>query len=279
MDRSHRDMSRISKTFRRLAEKGEKALVTFITAGDPDLATTAEMIPELEKAGADIIELGVPFSDPMADGPTIQLSSERALAAGATLPGILETVKTARFKSDIPIILMGYYNPIFLYGVERFTEDAVAAGVDGVLIVDLPPEESEAEGFTRTARKHGLDVIFLLAPTSGDDRIEKVIRLGRGFLYYVSVTGVTGARKEVSASLCEEVKKIRDKSTLPVVVGFGISDPAQAGEIASFSDGVVVGSALVKFFEKYRDSELKEKVTDFVSSLKAGMRSGDAPRT
>ena len=271
MHRQERGMSRISGMFKKLRERGEKALVTFITAGDPDMATTADMIPALEKAGADLIELGMPFSDPMADGLTIQLSSERALAAGATLPGILETVKSARRVSGIPIILMGYYNPIFMYGMERFAEDAVAAGVDGVLIVDLPPEESEAEGFTRTARKHGLDVIFLLAPTSSDDRIEKVIRLGRGFLYYVSVTGVTGARKEVSASLREEVLKIRERSAVPVVVGFGISDPSQAGEIASFSDGVVVGSALVKFFEQYRGSELKEKAADFVSLLKAGM--------
>ncbi len=273
MDSKRKSMNRISKTFRKLEEKGEKALVTFITAGDPDMAATAAMILQLEKAGADIIELGMPFSDPMADGPTIQLSSERALAAGATLPGILEAVRSARCNSDIPIILMGYYNPIFLYGVERFAEDAVASGVDGVLIVDLPPEESVAEGFTRIARKHGLDEIFLLAPTSGEDRIEKVTRLGRGFLYYVSVTGVTGARKEISVSLREEVRKIRDRSELPVVVGFGISDPTQAGEIASFSDGVVVGSALVKFFEKFKGDELKEKVKEFVSSLKAGMRS------
>lgn len=278
MDSSYRAMNRITKTFRRLGEKGEKALVTFITAGDPDMASTVEMITELEKAGADVIELGMPFSDPMADGATIQLSSERALAAGATLPGILDAVKSARRNTDIPIILMGYYNPIFLYGIESFAEDAAGAGVDGVLIVDLPPEESEAEGFTRTARKHGLDVIFLLAPTSGDDRIEKVIKLGRGFLYYVSVTGVTGARKEVSSSLCKEVSKIREKSTLPVVVGFGISDPDQAGEVAMIADGVVVGSALVKYFEKYRGSELREKVADFVSSLKAGIRSATAPR-
>ncbi len=268
--------NRISRTFGELREKGEKALVTFITAGDPDLETTAAVIKELETAGADIIELGMPFSDPMADGPTIQLSSERALAAGTTLPGILETVKNVRRNSEIPIILMGYYNPIFLYGVERFTRDAVEAGVDGVLLVDLPPEESEAEGFSEIAAKCGLDIIFLLAPTSGDERIEKVLGLGRGFLYYVSVTGVTGARKDVSASLRREVENIREKSRVPVVVGFGISDPSQAGTVASFADGVVVGSALVKLFEQYQGSELKEKVAEFVSSLKAGMRSGQS---
>jgi tryptophan synthase alpha chain len=272
--RQGRTKGRISETFGRLAEKGEKALVTFITAGDPDLDTTAEMILELEKAGADIIELGMPFSDPMADGPTIQLSSERALAAGATLPKILDMVKSVRQKASVPIVLMGYYNPIFLYGAERFVEDAVAAGVDGVLLVDLPPEECEAEGLTRSAGNLGLDIIFLLAPTSGDGRIEKVLKQGHGFLYYVSVTGVTGARKDVSASLSEEVRKIRERSSIPVVVGFGISDPSQAATVAAFSDGVVVGSALVKQFEHYRGSDLKKKVGDFVSSLKSGMLSG-----
>jgi tryptophan synthase alpha chain len=272
MGRPDKGINRISRAFGDLREKGEKALVTFITAGDPDLETTAAMIKELEKAGADIIELGMPFSDPMADGPTIQLSSERALAAGTTLPGILEAVKSVRRSSEIPIILMGYYNPIFMYGVERFTKDAVEAGVDGVLLVDLPPEESEAEGFSAVAGRYGLDIIFLLAPTSGDERIEKVLGLGSGFLYYVSVTGVTGARKDVSASLRKEVENIRKKSTVPVVVGFGISDPSQAGSVASFSDGVVVGSALVRLFEQYRGSELKEKVAEFVSYLKAGMR-------
>jgi tryptophan synthase alpha chain len=272
--RQGRTKGRISETFGRLAEKGEKALVTFITAGDPDLDTTAEMILELEKAGADIIELGMPFSDPMADGPTIQLSSERALAAGATLPKILDMVKSVRQKASVPIVLMGYYNPIFLYGAERFVEDAVAAGVDGVLLVDLPPEECETEGLTRSAGKQALDVIFLLAPTSGDGRIEKVLKQGHGFLYYVSVTGVTGARKDVSASLSEEVRKIRERSSIPVVVGFGISDPSQAATVAAFSDGVVVGSALVKHFENYRGSDLKKKVGEFVSSLKSGMLSG-----
>jgi tryptophan synthase alpha chain len=265
-------MSRIKKRFESLKNTGEKALAVFITAGDPDLATTADLILQMEKAGADIIELGVPFSDPMADGPTIQLSSERALSSGTTLPRILDMVKTVRQHSQIPIILMGYFNPLFLFGADRFTAEAVAAGVDGVLVVDLPPEESEAEGFTLDARRQGLDVIFLLAPTSSDDRIDKVVKLGRGFIYYVSVTGVTGARKDVSASLSEEVGKIREKSAIPVVVGFGISDPEQAGAVASFADGVVVGSALVKLFEKYQGKELTENVVEFVSSLKAGMK-------
>jgi tryptophan synthase alpha chain len=266
-------MSRLAETFRKLSKKNEKALVTFITAGDPDLETTGEIIRELESAGADIIELGVPFSDPMADGPTIQLSSERALSAGATLPKILELVRSVRKTSEIPLVLMGYYNPVFYYGIERFVTDAVEAGVDGVILVDLPPEEADAEGFSALARKAGLDCIFLLTPTSDEGRIAKVVKRGRGFLYYVSVTGVTGARKDISLTLAEELEKIRNATAMPLVVGFGISDATQAATVAKLGDGVVVGSALVKLFEEYRGAELKEKVREFVSSLKAGVLS------
>lgn len=267
-------MGRIADKFKELKKRGDKGLVTFITAGDPDLETTAGMIRELEAGGADLIELGIPFSDPMADGPTIQLSSERALKAGTTLPKILDLVRSVRAGTEIPIILMGYYNPVFAYGVERFVADAVDAGVDGVILVDLPPEEAESEGFTSMAREKGLDVIFLLAPTSDEGRIGKVVKSGRGFLYYVSVTGVTGARKEVSASLDAEVGRVRDATALPLVVGFGISDPVQAGTVALLGDGVVVGSALVKLFEQYRGTELRERVRDFVSALKTGIRRG-----
>jgi tryptophan synthase alpha chain len=207
----------------------------------------------------------------MADGPTIQLSSERSITAGTTLSGILDMVRSVRKQTEIPIILFGYYNPVFSYGCERFISDAAAAGVDGVLLVDLPPEESEAEGFTALAREHGLDQIFLLAPTSDHERISKVARRGRGFLYYVSVTGVTGARTDVSSSLENDVEPVRNATSLPVVIGFGISDPRQAGIVAGFGDGAVVGSALVKLFEEYRGQELKDKVREFVSSLKQGM--------
>lgn len=266
-------MGRIAETFRKLRKNNEKALVTFITAGDPDLQTTADMIGELAAAGADLIELGIPFSDPMADGATIQLSSERALAAGTTLPAILAMVKDVRKHSEVPLILMGYYNPIFSYGAEKFVHDAVDAGVDGVILVDLPPEEADGEGFSRVAREQGLDIIFLLAPTSDEDRISKVIKRGRGFIYYVSVTGVTGARKDISASLAEETQRIRSATGLPLVVGFGISDPQQAGTIAAFGDGVVVGSALVKLFEETQGQELRDRVREFVSALKGGIRS------
>jgi tryptophan synthase alpha chain len=265
-------MGRLTETFRKLRKNNEKALVTFITAGDPDLETTTEIIRELESSGADIIELGIPFSDPMADGPTIQLSSERALAGGATLPKILDMVRSMRKTSEIPLVLMGYYNPVFYYGTERFVADAVEAGVDGIILVDLPPEEADAEGFSALAKKGGLDCIFLLTPTSDDSRIATVVKHGRGFLYYVSVTGVTGARTDISATLAEELKRIRTATAMPLVVGFGISDPVQAGTVAALADGAVVGSALVKLFEEYRGVELKEKVRDFVASLKAGIR-------
>jgi len=266
-------MGRIAETFRKLRKNDEKALVTFITAGDPDMDTTAEMVPEMARAGADIIELGIPFSDPMADGPTIQLSSERAIASGATLEKILDMVRTVRKVTEVPIILMGYYNPVLSYGMERFVHDAVESGVDGALLVDLPPEEAESEGLSSAAREKGLDIIYLLAPTSDDTRIAKVVKRGRGFLYYVSVTGVTGARKDVSSSLDTEVRKIRSASAMPLVVGFGISDPGQAGAAAHHGDGAVVGSALVKLFEEYRGEELRYKVREFVSSLKAGIGS------
>ena len=263
-------MSRIAEKFKELGAKKEKALITFITAGDPDLAATEECILEMEGGGADIIELGVPFSDPMADGPTIQKSSERALAAGTTLPKILEMVKSVRRHSRIPIVLMGYFNPVFLYGSRKFATDAAAAGVDGILLVDLPPEE--AGEFKDAASSAGLDLISLLTPTSDEKRIEKVAGLGSGFIYYVSVTGVTGVRQRVADSLFEKVEGIRKLIPLPVAVGFGISDPAQAGSVARVADGVVVGSAIVKLFEEFQGEELKKLLRSFVSELKAGIR-------
>lgn len=265
-------MGRISDRFKALRERGEKALVTFVTAGDPDLATTERVVLELEKAGADLIELGVPFSDPMADGPTIQLASDRALAAGTTLPGILELVARLRQRTQIPIVLMGYFNPIFAYGAERFACDAARAGVDALLVVDLPPEEApELKGATDAC---GLDLIFLLTPTSDASRVQAVSRLGSGFIYYVSVTGVTGARSAVADTLAARVTEVRGALDLPLVVGFGISTPEQAGEVAKSADGVVVGSALVKYFEKYEGAELLKEVGSFVAALKQGVREG-----
>ena len=262
-------MGRIADKFKQLEGRGEKALVTFITAGDPDLETTGRLIPLLETAGADIVELGVPFSDPMADGPTIQLASERALAAGTTLKRILELVLRVRAVTQIPLVLMGYYNPILQYGPERFVIDAAKAGVDGVLLVDLPPEE--ADRFRDLADAAGVTTIFLLTPTSDDSRMRRVFSMGSGFLYYVSVTGVTGARQQVEISVADRVSQIRNRTKIPVVVGFGVSTPEQAGQIAASADGVVVGSALVKLFEQYSGAELEHRLAESVAALKKGM--------
>ena len=259
-------MKRITRTFKALRARNEKALIPFITAGDPDLAVTEALIPRLAAAGADIIELGVPFSDPMADGPTIQKASERALAAGTTLERILATVKSARVKTQVPIVLMGYFNPLLHYGLERFAADAVEAGVDGILVVDLPPEE--AGELRRICRRTGLDLIFLITPTSDQARIDRIASEGMGYLYYVSVTGVTGARSSVATSLCERVEAVKGRTSLPVVVGFGIATPAQAAEAATAADGVVVGSALVKLFEEQQGEDLLQAAATFVQQLK-----------
>ena len=258
--------SRIQHRLNQLRTTGAKALVTFITAGDHDLATTEALLPRMDKAGADIIELGIPFSDPMADGPTIQRASERALAQGVTLRDVLALVKKVRTEVSAPIVLMGYSNPVYAYGWQRFAQDAVAAGVDGLLLVDLPPEE--AGELLPAAKQAGLDIIFLLTPTSDAGRIKQASHCGSGFLYYVTVTGVTGARQSVSSSLEDELATVRNSVKLPVMAGFGISTPAQAAQIAQVADGVVVGSAIVKLFEQYRGEELQTEVVNLVTSLK-----------
>lgn len=262
-------MGRIDDTFRRLGKERNAALITFITAGDPDLGVTERLIPLMAEAGSDIIELGVPFSDPMADGPTIQRASERALSSGTSLEGIIAMVRRVRSSCQVPLVLMGYFNPILQYGIERFTRDAVDAGIDGVLLVDLPPEES-AE-FKKSADHCGLSTIFLLTPTSDEARLRKVLKIGSGFLYYVSVTGVTGARKQVAVTVAERVSAIRQKTLLPVVVGFGVSTPEQAAQLALQADGVVVGSALVKHFEELHGPDLDRRLVDSVAAFKKGM--------
>lgn len=262
-------MGRLAACFSALKTKHTKALAAFVTAGDPNLATTEDIIHLLEEAGADIIELGIPFSDPMADGPAIQLSSERALASGTTLYGIFDVVKNVRTRSQIPIILMGYLNPVHAYGYDIFCRDASAAGVDGVLLVDMPPEESRELAIP--ARSHGLDVIYLLTPTSDATRISAVNRLGSGFVYYVTVTGVTGVRSSVSSTLTRELSRVRQASLLPVMAGFGISTPEQAREVGLLADGIVVGSAIVKLFEQYCGDELKQQVSCYVTSLKKAL--------
>ena len=265
-------MNRIDEKFSALKSRGRTALITFITAGDPDLETTAKILRVLERSGADLVELGVPFSDPMADGPTIQRASERALQKGASLPRILRMVREFRRDSEIPLILFGYYNPFFRYGLKRFTREASRAGVDGILCVDLPPEESgELKRWTDT---RGLDTIFLLAPTSDAGRIRLVAQQGRGFVYYVSVTGVTGARRRFEDHLHAQVARVRRYTSLPVGVGFGISTPEQAAWIASFADAAVVGSALIEVMEKADQNQEKVKRAGlFVGRLKRAMNS------
>jgi tryptophan synthase alpha chain len=264
-------MGRIEATFDRLRQKGETALIPFITAGDPDLGTTEELIHALVEAGADLLELGFPFSDPMADGPTIQAASERALASGTTLEGILAMVRSIREHTNIPIVLMGYYNPILHFGPGRCAEEAASAGVDGLLLVDLPPEESgEITGFLRSAR---IDLITLLAPTTPADRMARLAGGSEGFLYYVSMTGVTGAAQVDAASIEEAVLSLKEGCNVPVAVGFGISTPADAAAVGRFADAVVVGSALVKVVAAYGKSpELLPQVKAFVRALKGGLR-------
>jgi len=265
-------MNRIDEKFSALKSRGRTALITFITAGDPDLETTAKILRVLERSGADLVELGVPFSDPMADGPTIQRASERALQKGASLPRILRMVREFRRVSEIPLILFGYYNPFFRYGLKRFTREASRAGVDGILCVDLPPEESGE--LKRWTDARGLDTIFLLAPTSDAGRIRLVAQQGRGFVYYVSVTGVTGARRRFEDHLHAQVARVRRYTSLPVGVGFGISTPEQAAWIASFADAAVVGSALIEAMEKADQNQEKVKRAGlFVGRLKRAMNS------
>jgi tryptophan synthase alpha chain len=265
-------MSRIKKIFADSKARGEAALIPFITAGDPDLKTTLKIMRALERNGADCIELGIPFSDPTADGPTIQRSSERALKNGAiSLPAIFRLVREFRADSEVPVVLFGYFNPIFRFGAKQFAHQAAAAGADGVLCVDLPPEESgELQRWTDAA---GLDLIFLLAPTSGPERLQLVARKGRGFIYYVSVTGVTGARRSLEDGLRARVEQVRKASALPVGVGFGISTPKQAAWIAGFADAAVVGSALVERIERTKGSEAKAKQAGaFIGQLKTAIR-------
>jgi tryptophan synthase alpha chain len=264
-------MSRIQQALENIKRNGGKALVPFLTAGDPDMGTTVELIHTLVEAGADVIELGVPFSDPMADGPTIQAASERALAAGTTVAGVLEIVATVRQKTNVPIVLMGYYNPVFRFGTARFAAEAARAGVDGLLLVDLPPEESDE--IHADLKQHGIDLITLLAPTTPDARMAELAAKAEGYLYYVSMTGVTGTQKIDAAAIADAVSYIQSQSPVPVAVGFGISTGEDAAAVGAFADAVVVGSALVKIIETYGESaDLLPRVREFISSLKEGIR-------
>jgi tryptophan synthase alpha chain len=265
-------MSRIALTLEPLRQRGEKALITYLTAGDPNLETSERVIHALVEAGVDLLEIGFPFSDPMADGPTIQAAAERSLAGGTTLSGVLEMVARVRCHSNVPIVLMGYYNPVFRYGAAAFARDAAQAGVDGLLLVDLPPEEAgELHPHLRAA---GIDLISLLAPTTPQERLTRLARQGEGFLYYVSMTGVTGTQKVDAAAIAAAVNRVRLESPVPVAVGFGVTTPEEARAVAQFADAVVVGSALVQLIAAHgRSPELLGEVQAFARALKAAITS------
>jgi tryptophan synthase alpha chain len=262
-------MTRIEAKFAALKAEGQKAFVSYVMAGDPDYATSLEIIKGLPGAGVDIIEMGLPFTDPMADGPTIQLAGQRALEAGQTLPKTLQMAREFRQDDDTtPIVMMGYYNPIYSYGVDRFLVDAKEAGIDGLIVVDLPPEEDEE--LCIPAQAAGLNFIRLATPTTDDKRLPKVMQNTSGFVYYVSITGITGAANAVAGDVGPEVARIKAAGNLPVIVGFGIKTPEAAREIASVADGAVVGSAIV---EKIAEGLSPADVCAFVKSLADGAHS------
>jgi tryptophan synthase alpha chain len=269
--------SRIERAFERLKAEGRKALVTFTTAGDPDYATSLEILKGLPKAGADLIELGMPFSDPMADGPAIQRSSQRALRGGQTLHKTLEMVRSFReTDGETPIVLMGYYNPIYVFPTEDFLAGAVEAGVDALIVVDVPPEADDE--LCLPALQAGLSFIRLTAPTTTDRRLDSVLTNTSGFVYYVSITGITGTRAPDLSAVENNVTRIKSRTSLPVVVGFGVRTPEQAGAIAGVADGVVVGSALVDAIAQSLDGTQQATdltigaVLDLVARLSSGMK-------
>lgn len=262
-------MSRIDAKFAALKAQGRKAFVAYVMAGDPDYDTALEVVKGLPKAGVDIIELGLPFTDPMADGPTIQRAGQRALEAGMTLDKTLETARALRAEDDTtPIVLMGYYNPIFARGVDRFLAEAKEAGIDGLIIVDLPPEEDSE--LCLPAQAAGLNFIRLATPTTDDKRLPTVLQNTSGFVYYVSITGITGAAAAQSADVAPEVIRIKSATDLPVIVGFGIRTPEASRDIASVADGAVVGSAIV---ERIGKGDSPASVLAFVKSLADGAHS------
>jgi tryptophan synthase alpha chain len=268
-----RGPSRLDATFAALRGRRERALVAYFTAGDPSLAITRRLVMEAARRGADVIELGIPFSDPLADGPVIQRATQRALAAGVTLPRVLELVREMRGEVSAPLVFLTYYNPILAFGLKAFCRTSVEAGIDGVIVADLPPEEAgplRAEAVTA-----GLDLIHLVAPTSTPERMRKIARASEGFIYMVSLTGVTGERAALAPDLTQQLRALRAITTKPVCVGFGIGTPEQAALVGRAADGVIVGSAIVRLVEQYGASaELLARVGDFIAGLKAPLRGG-----
>jgi tryptophan synthase alpha chain len=264
-------MSRLDETFARLRGRGERALLPYFTAGDPSLADTRRLVIEAARRGADVVELGVPFSDPLADGPVIQRAGTRALAGGTTVARVLETVAGLRAEIDVPIVLLTYYNPVLAFGLKAFARTAVDAGVDGAIVADLPPEESDPLGTEATAA--GLDLVYMVAPTSTPARVRLIARKSRGFIYVVSLTGVTGERQQLPADMATQIATIRRETAMPVCVGFGISTPAQVATVGRVADGAAVGSAIVRLVESRAGSPtLVEDVGKFIAELKAPLR-------
>ena len=266
-------MTRLADVFAHLRSRGERALVPYFTAGDPSLALTRDLVAEAGRRGADIIELGIPFSDPLADGPVVQRATQRVLAAGVTLPRVLELAREMRSDVTAPLVFLTYYNPILAFGLKAFCQTAADAGVEGVIVADLPPEE--AGPLRKEADAAGLDVIHFVAPTSTPERMRRIAKATGSFIYMVTLTGVTGTRAELPPDLRRHLRTLRGITTKPVCVGFGISTPAHAALAGEFADGVIVGSAIVALVERYAGSpELLSRVGDFIASLKAPLRRG-----
>ena len=264
-------MSRLDETFVRLRARGERALVAYLMAGDPSLGETRRLVLEAARRGADVIELGVPFSDPLADGPVIQRAGARSLAAGTTLARVLETVATLRAQVGVPLVLFTYYNPVLAFGLKSFARTAADAGADGVIVPDLPYEESAP--LRAEAEPAGLDMVQLLAPTSTPARVKAIARVSRGFIYLVSLTGVTGERRELPPDIGAQVRALRAVTTKPVCVGFGISTPEQSAAVGRLADGIVVGSAIVRIVETHAGTAaLVDRVGEFIAALKAPLR-------
>jgi tryptophan synthase alpha chain len=259
-------MNRIEERFSALKQKGHKGLVVYIGAGDPDLEATRELALAIDRVGADVLELGIPFSDPLADGLVNQMAAQRGIESGTTPSKVLETVKAIRRDSEIPIVFFVYYNLLHRYGLAEFIQDSATAGVDGILILDLPPEESE--NYSQLMEGSGLCPVFLVAPTTPDSRIESIVKHGKGFIYYVSREGVTGMQSKVSGNISDMTDRIQKRTDLPIAVGFGISNPGQAKAVAEMGDAIVVGSAIVnQIAEQGKSDTLVPTVSKFVCSL------------
>jgi tryptophan synthase alpha chain len=264
-------MNRLAETFATLRRRGERALMPYFTAGDPSLDATRRLVVEAAKRGADVVELGIPFSDPVADGPVVQRATQRALGAGVTVPRVLELVREIRAEVAVPIVFLTYYNPILSFGLGAFSQAATEAGADGLLVADLPPEE--AVPLKTEADRAGLDLSHFVAPTSTPERMRMIARATGAFIYMVSLTGVTGERRELPPDLTQHLRALRTVTTKPICVGFGIATPEHAAMVGTVADGVIVGSAIVSLVERHQaSSTLISEVGDFIAALKAPLR-------